>query len=232
MTLPILNTAKYELTLPSTGETVEYRPFLVKEEKMLLLAQESNDEKEVLKAVENIIDECCFKKLNPKKLPIFDLEYVFIQLRAKSIGEISEISIKCPDDNETEVKVEIDLNEVKCIKSEGHTNKIDLTDDIGVIMSYPRLDNVSNFKDEGSKTVFEIIKSCIEQIYDLENVYERNDISDKELDQFINSMSHQQFMKVQEFFDSAPKVQYVTKIKNPKTKVVSDLVIEGLQNFF
>ena len=232
MTLPILNTAKYELTLPSTGETIEYRPFLVKEEKLLLLAQESNDEKEVLKAVENIIDECCFKKLNPKKLPIFDLEYVFIQLRSKSIGEVSEISIKCPDDNETEVKVEIDLNDVKCIKSENHSNKIQLTDDIGVIMSYPRLGTVSDFKDEGSKSVFEIIKNCVAQIYDEENVYDRNDISDKELDQFINSMSHQQFMKVQDFFDTAPKVKYVTKVKNPKTKVVSDLEIEGLQNFF
>lgn len=232
MTLPILNTSKFELELPSTGEKIEYRPFLVKEEKILLIAQESGDEQEILKAVESIIEECCFKKIDPKLLPIFDLEYIFIQLRAKSIGEVSEVTIKCPDDGETEVKIEIDLNDVKCIKSEDHSNKIELTDDIGVIMSYPRISNISGFKDEGSKSVFEIIKSCIEQIYDQESVYHRNDMSDKELDSFINSMSHQQFMKIQSFFDTAPKVQYKTKIKNPKTKVSSDLVIEGLQNFF
>ena len=232
MSLPILEAPKYELTLPSTGETIEYRPFLVKEEKLLLLAQESQDEKEVLKAVETIIEECCFKKVDAKKMPTFDLEYVFVKLRSKSIGETSEIKVKCPDDGETEVTLEIDLNEVECIKKPEHTNNIQLTDDIGIIMNYPKISNVTNISAENTANVFEIIKGCISQIYDQENVHEKNDITSKELDQFVNSMSHNQFMKIQEFFDTAPKVQYRTKVKNPKTKVTSDLVIEGLQNFF
>ena len=232
MSLPILEAPKYELTLPSTGETIEYRPFLVKEEKLLLLAQESQDEKEVLKAVETIIEECCFKKVDSKKMPTFDLEYVFVKLRSKSIGEVSEIKVKCPDDGKTEVTLEIDLNEVECVKKPEHTNDIQLTDDIGIIMNYPKISNVTNISVENTANVFEIIKGCISQIYDQENVHEKNDITSKELDQFVNSMSHNQFMKIQEFFDTAPKVQYRTKVKNPKTKVTSDLVIEGLQNFF
>jgi hypothetical protein len=232
MALPSLAINKYELTVPSTDEVVEFRPFLVKEEKMLLIAQQSGDEKDIIKAVENIINECTYKKIDAKKLPIFDLEYIFIQLRAKSIGETSTISITCPDDGETKVEVDINLEEVICEKKEGHTNKIELTDDVGVIMNYPRVNNVSGMNMEDPNTGFEIIKNCIASIYDENEIYDRNDISKKELDDFVNSMSHQQFMKLQEFFENMPKVKYNTKVKNPNTGVTSDLVIEGLQNFF
>ncbi|MGA0121294.1 MAG: hypothetical protein ACO3HJ_07575 [Methylophilaceae bacterium] len=232
MALPSLAINKYELTVPSTDEVVEFRPFLVKEEKMLLIAQQSGDEKDIIKAVENIINECTYKKIDAKKLPIFDLEYIFIQLRAKSIGEISTISVTCPDDGETKVEVDINLEEVICEKKEGHTNKIELTDDVGVIMNYPRVNNVSGMNMEDPNTGFEIIKNCIASIYDENEIYDRNDISKKELDDFVNSMSHQQFMKLQEFFENMPRVRYKTKVKNPNTGVTSDLVIEGLQNFF
>ena len=232
MALPSLAVNKYELTVPSTNEEIEFRPFLVKEEKMLLIAQQTGDEKDIIKAVENIINECTFKKIDAKKLPIFDLEYIFIQLRAKSIGEVSTVTVTCPDDGETKVEVDINLEDVVCEKSDEHTNKIELTDTVGVIMNYPRVNNVSGMNMEDPNAGFEIIKNCIGQIYDADEVYDKNDISKKELDEFVNSMSHQQFTKLQSFFEDMPKVRYRTKIKNPKTGVESDLVIEGLQNFF
>lgn len=232
MALPSLAVSKYELTIPSTEEVIEFRPFLVKEEKMLLLAQQTGDEKDIIKAVENIINECTFKKVDAKKLPIFDLEYIFVQLRAKSIGETSQVTYTCQDDGETKVELEINLDDVVCEKSEDYTNKIELTDKIGVIMTHPRISTISGMNMDDANSGFEIIKSCISQIYDDEQVYDRNDISKKELDEFVNSMSHQQFTKLQSFFEDMPRVRYRTKIKNPKTGVESDLVIEGLQNFF
>jgi len=232
MALPSLAVSKYELTVPSTDEVIEFRPFLVKEEKMLLLAQQSGNEKDIIKAVESIITECTFKKIDAKKLPIFDLEYIFVQLRAKSIGETSVINVTCPDDGETKVELEINLEDVKCEKPEEYSNKIELTDTIGVIMTHPRISTISSMDMADANSGFEIIKSCISQIYDDEQVYERNDMSKKELDDFVNSMSHQQFMKLQEFFENMPRVRYKTKVKNPNTDVTSDLVIEGLQNFF
>jgi hypothetical protein len=232
MALPSLAITKYELTVPSTGETVEFRPFLVKEEKMLLTAQQTGEEKDIIRAVENIIHECTFKKLDSKKMPVFDLEYIFIQLRSKSIGETSTIMVTCPDDNETKVEVEINLEEIKCEMPENHSNRIPLTDNIGVIMNYPRVSNVSGLDTEDPSAGFEVIKNCIGQIYDDEEIYDRNDISKKELEDFVNSMTHQQFMKIQEFFETMPKVQYKTKVKNPKTGVTNDMTIEGMQNFF
>lgn len=232
MALPSLAVSKYELTIPSTEEVIEFRPFLVKEEKMLLLAQQTGDEKDIIKAVENIINECTFKKVDAKKLPIFDLEYIFVQLRAKSIGETSQVTYTCQDDGETKVELEINLDDVVCEKSEDYTNKIELTDKIGVIMTHPRISTISGMNMDDANSGFEIIKSCISQIYDDEQVYDRNDISKKELDEFVNSMSHQQFMKLQEFFENMPRVRYRTKVKNPNTEVMNDVVIEGLQNFF
>jgi hypothetical protein len=232
MALPSLNTPKYELTLPSTGEKVEYRPFLVKEEKLLLMAQEANDETATLKAVEQIVDACTFGKLNVKTIPVFDLEYVFIQLRAKSVGETSSIKITCPDDMETKVEVTVNLEDITCVKQEGHDNKIQLTDEIGMIMDYPKIDSMTVVDTSKPESVFDLVRECIAQIYDTENVYERNDMSSSDLDNFLDSMSHSQFEQVQEFFNTMPKVQYKTKVKNPETGVESDIVIEGMQNFF
>ena len=234
MALPKLATAKYELTLPSTGQKVEFRPFLVKEEKMLMLAQQEGSQQSLIRAVQDLIDACTFGKLNSKKLPTFDIEYVFLQLRCKSIGEKTTVTITCPDDDETKVNIDINLSEVKCIKEENHTNNIKISDDVGVIFDYPEINKI--MKATGSKNdataTFEVIKSCVNQVYDADNVYTRNDMEDKELDEFIESMSHDQFMKVQSFFDTMPKVKHKITVKNPKTEVESDLVLEGLQDFF
>jgi hypothetical protein len=234
MALPKLASAKYELTLPSTGEKVEYRPFLVKEEKMLMLAQQSGAQADILRAVEEIVSSCTFEKIDSKKLPFFDLEYVFLQLRAKSIGETSTISILCPDDKETRVKVDINLTDIQCQRELGHDNNIKITDSIGIIMDYPRVDNVSIIDEKLSEaeTAFSMIKTCIRQIYDTENVYDKNDMDDNELDEFIGSMTHEQFLKIQDFFNTMPKVKHMVKIKNPNTGVESEVVLEGLNTFF
>ena len=232
MALPQLAVAKYELTLPSTGEKVEYRPFLVKEEKILLVAQATGEQKDILLAVEQIIDACTFGKLNVKTLPMFDLEYVFIQLRSKSVGAETEVQVTCPDDRQTKVSVTINLDDVKCVKEVGHDNNIKLTDTIGIIMDYPRVTSIEFMNDDDAATAFNIIKDCVRQVYDAENVHDKNDMDDKELDEFLESMSHDQFEKIQEFFNTMPKVKHSVKVKNPSTGVESDVVLEGLSAFF
>jgi len=232
MALPQLASAKYELTLPSTGEKVEYRPFLVKEEKILMIAQSTGEQKDILKAVEQIIDACTFGKLDVKKLPMFDLEYIFIQLRSKSVGSEVEVFVLCPDDKETRVPVKINLEDIKCVKEVGHDNNIKLTDSIGIVMDYPRVTTINFFNGNDAESAFDIIKDCVRQIYDAENVYEKVDMDDKELNTFLESMSHEQFEKMQNFFESMPKVKHSVKVKNPNTGVESDVVLEGLNSFF
>ena len=232
MALPQLATAKYELTLPSTGEKVEYRPFLVKEEKILMIAQATGKQEDILRSVEQIINECTFNKLSTKKLPLFDLEYMFLQLRSKSVGAESTVSVTCPDDRKTKVEVTINLEEVQCHKEVGHDNNIKLTDNIGIIMDYPRVNAIASIVDSDAETAFNIIRGCVRQIYDSENVHDRSDMNDKELDEFLESMNHEQFVKIQDFFDTMPKVKHSVKVKNPNTGVESDVVLEGLNSFF
>lgn len=232
MALPQLATTKYELTLPSTGEKVEFRPFLVKEEKVLMIAQGTGGQKDMLKAIETIIDACTFQKLDAKKLPMFDIEYVFLQLRAKSVGAEVEVSVLCPDDKKTRVPVKLNLEEIKCVREVGHDNNIKLTDTIGIIMDYPRVDTVNLLGEDDATSAFEIMKNCVKQIYDAENVHDKADMDDKELSEFLESMSHDQFVKVQQFFDTMPKVKHTIKVKNPETGVTSDVVLEGLNSFF
>ena len=232
MALPQLATAKYELRLPSTGETVEYRPFLVKEEKILLTAQGTGETMDVLKAVEQIIDNCTFNKLQVKGLPMFDLEYVFIKLRSKSIGALVEVNVTAPDDGVTLVPVEINLEDIECIKEVGHDNNIKITDSVGIIFDYPRIDSVKFDSADGGEEAFNIMKSCVRQIYDAENVYEKTDKDDKELSDFLENMTHDQFEKVQEFFNTMPKVKLPVKVKNPKTGVEGEVVLEGMNSFF
>ena len=166
MALPKLATAKYELTLPSTGQKVEFRPFLVKEEKMLMLAQQEGSDASLIRAIQDIVDVCTFNKLDSKKLPTFDLEYVFLQLRCKSIGETANITVTCPDDMETKVSVNVNLSEVKCEKEENHTNDIKISDSIGIIFDYPKMNNIVklDMKNDAAAT-FGIIKSCVNQVY-------------------------------------------------------------------
>jgi len=233
MALPKLASAKYELTLPSTGERIEFRPFLVKEEKALMLAQQSGKDSDIMRALKDVINACTFHKVKAETLPTFDLEYMFINLRAKSVGEVVDLNITCPDDGTTTVAVKVDLMQIQCVKEIGHDNNIKITDDIGMIMDYPKVDSIKSLSgDDEVEAMFDVVKACIRQIYDSENVYEKTDMEKSELDEFVESMSHEQFEKVQEFFNTMPKVKHPIKVKNPNTGVESEVVLEGMQDFF
>lgn len=232
MALPKLASAKYDLTLPSTGEKVEYRPFLVREEKILMIAQQSGTQEDILKGVEQIIDACTFGKLNVSTLPMFDLEYIFLQLRSKSVGAEVEVNVTCPDDRKTKVPVKINLEEIKCVREVGHDSTIKLTDTIGVVMDYPRVNTINLFKEDDAEAGFAIVKDCIKQVYDEETVHDKSDMDSAELEEFLESMSHDQFVMIQNFFDTMPKVKHTVKVKNPNTEVESEVVLEGLNSFF
>jgi hypothetical protein len=236
MALPKLNTPSYELEIPSTDEKIQYRPFLVKEEKILLIALESGKNEDIINAMKEIVSECTFNKLDISVLPMFDIEYIFLNIRAKSVGEVSKLKIKCPDDNKTMADVEIDLNTVNVEIGEGHTNKIELEEGMGIIMQYPTIDS---FKKLGlqnitAKNMTDIISACILQIYENngEKVYNAKDQTIKELSDFIEQMNTKQFREVQKFFDTMPKLKKVIKVKNPKTKVESEVTLQGLSDFF
>jgi len=233
MGLPKLNNANYELSLPSTGATIKYRPFLVKEQKALMIAQESEDDKVIENTFAQIITDCVEDKVDPYKMPMFDIEYVFLKIRSKSVGEIAELRVTCPDDEETKVNVSIPLEEVDVQMTKDHTNVISLTDDINVIMRYPCLGDMKGFNALGeTKSLFEMVKRCIHEVHDGEEIYRRVDMSEKDLEDFIDSMSSKNFESVGEFFSSMPKLSYDLEVVNPKTKVKSVIPIEGLQSFF
>ena len=233
MGLPKLNNANYELSLPSTGATIKYRPFLVKEQKALMIAQESEDDKVIESTFAQIINDCVEDKVDPYKMPMFDIEYVFLKIRSKSVGEVAELRVTCPDDEETKVNVSIPLEEVDVQMKENHTNVITLTDDINVIMRYPCLGDMKGFNALGeTKSLFEMVKRCIHEVHDGEEIYRRVDMSEKDLEDFIDSMSSKNFESIGEFFSSMPKLSYDLEVENPKTKVKSVIPIEGLQSFF
>ena len=233
MGLPKLNSANYELSLPSTGATIKYRPFLVKEQKALMIAQESEDDKVIESTFAQIINDCVADNVDPYKMPMFDIEYVFLKIRSKSVGEIAELRVTCPDDEETKVNVSIPLEEVDVQMTKDHTNVISLTDDISVIMRYPCLGDMKGFNALGeTKSLFEMVKRCIHEVHDGKEVYRRVDMSEKDLEDFIDSMSSKNFESVGEFFSSMPKLSYDLEVVNPKTKVKSVIPIEGLQSFF
>ena len=233
MALPKLDIVQYELELPSTGETLKYRPFLVKEQKALMIAQESEDDKQIEMAFAKIINDCVLDKIDPYKMPMFDIEYVFLKIRAKSVGETVTLNVLCPDDEVTRVNVDVNLEEVDVQMSKDHTNVIGLTEDIKLIMKYPSLGDMSGFDDEGDvKSIFGMIKRCIHEIHDGETIHNKVDMSEKELDVFIDSMSTQHFENLTQFFDTMPKLLHVVTTKNPKTKKKVNIEIEGVQNFF
>jgi len=236
MALPTINTPTYELEVPSTGETIKYRPFLVKEEKILLIASESGKQTDIINAIKEIATACTFGKLKIGRMPMFDVEYIFLNIRAKSVGEVSELPLIAPDDNETRVVVEVDLSEVKVQETEGHTNKIELTDEMGIYMQYPTVDTFgkSGMTEITASNMLEVISACIKQIYDKkgEEVWEAQDSTKKELIEFIEQLSSKQFGNIQDFFDTMPKLKHTLTVKNPKTKVERDVVLSGLSDFF
>ena len=236
MALPKLTTPTYELEIPSTDEKISYRPFLVKEEKILLMAMESKKNEDIVNAVKQIVSECTFNKLNIGTMPMFDVEYLFLNIRAKSVGEVSKLKLLCPDDNKTYADVEVNLEEVQVQVGDKHTNKIELTDNMGMIMTYPTIDSFSEagLQQVKASNMTEIVSSCIMQIYENngEKVYDAKDQTTKELTEFVEQMNTSQFKQVQEFFDSMPKLKHDVKVKNPKTKKTSTVTLQGLNDFF
>ena len=236
MALPVLTIPTYELEVPSTDEKIKYRPFLVKEEKILLIALESGENKDIVQAVTTIVDECTFNKLKLGKMPMFDVEYIFLQIRAKSVGEISTLKLLCPDDGETYAKVEVDLTEIQVQVDEEHNSKVELTDEMGMIMTYPNIDSTIDIgvTDINASNMLDVIITCIEQIYDKggEEVHMAVDSTKTELTEFIEQLNTEQFKKVQKFFDTMPKLTHTVEIENPKTKVKSEVVLNGLNDFF
>ena len=233
MALPKLNTVTYDLTLPSTGKKLEYRPFLVKEQKALMIAQESEDTTQIEKAFAQILNDCVIDDVDPYALPMFDVEYIFLRIRGKSVGEKVKLNLLCPDDEETRVEVEINLEDVDVQMQKDHTNTIELSEGISMIMKYPCLKDMTGFDAEGEITnLFEMIRRCIHEVRQGDTIYNRVDITDKELDEFIESMSAESFDHVTNFFNTMPKLIHVVEVKNPKTKKKSEVPIEGLQNFF
>ena len=236
MALPKLITPTYELEVPSTDEKIKFRPFLVKEEKILMMAMESKSSADITQAVKDIVTACTFDKVKIDDMPMFDVEYIFLQIRAKSVGEISKLKLLCPDDKETYADVEIDLNEVKVQVGDNHTNKIELGNGMGMIMKYPSVDSFadSGIKDINPSNMLEVIGSCILQIFEKkgEKVYETKDQTKKEVEEFIESLNTKQFKDVQQFFESMPKLKHEITITNPKTKVESKIMLTGLNDFF
>ena len=236
MALPKIDVPIYELTVPSTDEKIKYRPFLVKEEKLLLIAMESGENSDILRAVKDIVDACTFNKMKIGNMPMFDVEYIFLQIRAKAVGEVSTLRILCLDDMKTYAKVEVDLNEIEVRVTDAHTNKIELSDEMGVIMKYPTVDSfVENKIDDISPAnMLDVIVTCIDKIYDKkgEEVFDAKDSTKQELVDFVEQMNTTQFADVQKFFDTMPSLTHEITVKNPKTKKESKVTLNGLNDFF
>ena len=238
MPLPKIVTPTYELELPSTGETIQYRPFLVKEEKVLVIALESEDTKQITTAIKTVLKNCIKTKgIKVESLPTFDIEYLFLNVRGKSVGETIEVNITCPDDEVTTTKIEVNLDDIEVQKTEEHTNQIKLDDSIMMELKYPSLDQFikSNFDfNEGNQMdqSFQLIGSCIDKIYTDDEVWVAADCTKKEINDFLESMNSNQFKEIEKFFETMPKLSHTVKVTNPKTKVESDVVIEGLASFF
>ena len=237
MALPIMKTPTYEMTIPSTKQKVKYRPFLVKEEKSLMIAHQSEDQTTMLDTLKGVVDACTFGKVDVSKLAMFDIEYIFIQLRAKSVGEISELIFSCKQcgDPKAKMKVNIDLTQLEVTFDPENKMDIPLFDDVGVKMKYPGIETVNKLKglsDNDVDSVFEVIIGCIESIYDNENVYAASEQSKEDLTNFVNNLTQEQFSKLQKFFETMPKLEKVIEFDCPVCKYHHKQTIQGLEGFF
>ena len=237
MPLPKIATPTYELVLPSSGRKIKYRPFLVKEEKILIIALESQDQKQIANAVKSILASCILTKgTKVDKLSTFDIEYLFLNVRGKSVGEQIEVMVTCPDDGKTQVPMSINIDSIKVQKNSEHNPDIKLDDTYTLKMRYPSLNEFikTNFSAEDIKVddTFDLIASCVDQVYSEEESWTQADCTKKELTDFIESLNSAQFKEIEKFFDTMPKLTHKVKVKNPNTKVESEIVIEGLQSFF
>ena len=236
MSLPKINAPEYRLNIPSTDEEITYRPFLVKEEKLLLIAHETGDEKATFSAIKKLIEGCVTQELAIDTLQMFDIEYIFLNIRAKSVGEIAKLKVICPDDEKTTVDVEVDLTKINIEMDEKHDARIQLTDNIGLLMSYPSLDIVQEHAVLGTEQpveqLFKMVAECMYQVWEGEEVQDASDFSWEEKMEFIESLSHSQFEKIQNFFETMPALKHEIKVTNPNTKVKSTVTLQGIQSFF
>jgi hypothetical protein len=237
MALPVVETPRYELTLPSTDLKVQYRPFLVKEEKILFMALESGDEQEMQNATKDILKQVTFNKIDVEQLPTFDVEYIFLQVRAKSVGEIAKFKIICPDDKETYGEVEVDVSKVEVQVDDQHTNNVVLDEKrkLGVVMKYPNMKvlySTSNIKEMKYDDIMKLVIGCVDYIYEGEKNYPTKDSTTEELQSFFENLSQDQFVSMRKFFESMPRLRHTTKVKNPKTGIESTVTFSGLQDFF
>ena len=238
MPLPTISTRTYELTLPSSDKKIKYRPFLVKEEKILILAMESEDTKQIASSIKNVISKCILSRgIKVEKLSTFDIEYLFLNIRGKSVGEHIEVMVTCPDDGKTQVPMSINIDSIKVQKNEEHDKDIKLDDTYTLRMKYPSLaeftkTNFGSMNEMKVDDTFELIASCIDQVYSEEESWSHQECTKKELSDFIESLNSNQFKMVEKFFETMPKLSHTVKVTNPNTKVESEIKIEGLQSFF
>jgi hypothetical protein len=239
MPLPKINTPTYELDLPSTGKKIRYRPFLVREEKILIMALESESMKQITSAIVQILSDCILTKgIKVSDLSTFDIEYLFLNVRAKSVGETVEVNVTCPDDGETQVKVEIMIDDIKIQKNEDHNSIIKLDDTLSMKMKYPSLDQFVENNFETNDDISDVNKSlsmiisCIDMVYDQEESWSTSDCTKKELEDFVEQMNTKQFKEIENFFTTMPKLSHTIKVTNPNTDVESEVVLEGLASFF
>ena len=233
MALPKLDTPTYQLELPSNQQVVKYRPFLVKEQKILMMAQDADDKEDSYNMLAEIVDGCTFNNVDIKTMPIFDFEYLFMKIRCKSVGESAELSVLCPDDEVTRVPVTIDLDGLDVQVEDGHSNVVGVNDSIKIVMRYPTVNDIKSVGEaETLNNVMTLLKVCINEIHDGDTIHNMIDVTSKELDEFIDSLPTDTFEKMAIFFDTMPKLTHVIEVKNPKTEVTSEVVIQGMESFF
>ena len=238
MPLPTISTPTYELTLPSSNRKIKYRPFLVKEEKILIIAMETQDTKQIARAVKDVLSKCILTKgIKVDKLATFDIEYLFLNIRGKSVGEHIEVMVTCPDDEKTQVPMSINIDDIKIKKEKDHSTDITLDDTYTLRMKYPSLsefikNNFDSMTDMKVEDTFELISSCIDQVYSEEETWSHQECTKKELSDFVESLNSNQFKMVENFFTTMPKLYNTVKFTNPNKKVDSEIKLEGLQSFF
>ena len=233
MALPKLNSPTYQLELPSTGKKIKFRPFLVKEQKILMMAQESKDENEVLNAMTSLVNDCTFGKIDATNSPMFDVEYIFLRIRAKSVGEKITLNLTCPDDEKTQVPYDLNLDDVNVTMDDEHTTEIKVNDTVTIHFRYPYLKDMLGIPSTINETEksFHILSNCIDSIHYGDDVYSRIDLTDKDVNEFVDQLTTEQFEKVMVFFNTMPKVRHTLTFVNPKTKAINEVVLEGLESF-
>ncbi len=232
MALPRIDTPTYQTQLPSTGQKIQFRPFLVKEQKIIMMAQETQDEEQMLRAMSDLVSACTFNQIDVNNLPIYDIEYIFLRIRGKSVGETVELNLMCPDDEETKVLTKINLEDIQVNTTAGHNNVIDITDNMQLHLRHPIFSDAHLIKDgDNTDGLFKLLHRCVVKLVYNDEEFHRMDMSEKDITEFIEQMNNEQFENVIDFFKSMPKLKHVVNIVNPKTKVKSEVLLEGLNSF-